>query len=129
MITLHQLKKGARTQKKSKIKSPALKGCPQRRGFVTYVGVMKPKKPNSAQRKIAKVRLNKGREITVYIPGRGHNLQKHADVLVRGGRVPDLPGVRYHLFRQKLDFDDPESFDRKARRSKFGKKREIKKDN
>lgn len=129
MITIHQLKKGARTTKKSKIKSPALKGCPQRRGFVTYVGVMKPKKPNSAQRKIAKVRLFKGREITVYIPGRGHNLQKHSDVLVRGGRVPDLPGVRYHLFRQKLDFDDPEGFDRKKRRSKYGKKREIKKDN
>jgi len=125
VITIHQLKKGARLTKKSKTKAPALLSCPQKRGMVSHVGVMKPKKPNSAQRKIAKVRLSTGREITVYIPGIGHNLQKYSDVLVRGGRVPDLPGIRYHLYRQKLDFDDAEKFDRKSRRSKFGKKRPL----
>jgi len=102
--------------------------CPQKRGVVVSVGIMKPKKPNSAQRKIARVKLNGSRQVIVYIPGLGHNLQKHADVLVRGGRVPDLPGVRYHLFRQKLDFDDFEVFERKSRRSKFGKKKQDKKD-
>src|SRR5512136_3487876 len=99
MPTIQQLIRRDRLQKTSKTKSPALKGCPQRRGVCLQVRTMTPKKPNSALRKIARVRLTTGIEVTSYIPGEGHNLQEHSIVLVRGGRVKDLPGVRYHIVR------------------------------
>jgi small subunit ribosomal protein S12 len=104
-----------------KTKSPALKGCPQRRGVCTQVKTTTPKKPNSALRKIARVRLTNGIEITAYIPGVGHNLQEHSVVLVRGGRVKDLPGVRYHIVRGALDCAGVK--DRMQGRSKYGTKR------
>lgn len=111
-------------KKKFRSKTPAFRGCPQKRGIVIRCDIIKPKKPNSAKRKVAKVRLRNGRDVMAYIPGLGQNVQKHFDVLVRGGRVPDLPGVRYHLYRSAVDFMMSEVFDRKNRRSKFGKKKD-----
>lgn len=128
MVTLHQLKKGARKVKQFTTKTPAFKGNPYKRGICLRVDIITPKKPNSAQRKTAKIRLCNGRDLIAYIPGMGHNITKHCEVLVRGGRVPDLPGVRYHLVRQKYSFTAPEIFDRRARRSKFAKKRPEKLD-
>jgi len=101
--TMNQLMRGVRKTKKAKTKSPALKACPQASGTCTRVYTMTPKKPNSALRKVARVRLKNGYEVTVYIPGVGHNLQEHSQVMIRGGRVKDLPGVRYHLIRGVLD--------------------------
>ena len=103
MPTIQQLVRDARTKISKKTKSPALKSCPQRRGVCTRVYTTTPKKPNSALRKVARVRLSSGFEVTAYIPGIGHNLQEHSVVLVRGGRVKDLPGVRYHIVRGTLD--------------------------
>nr|YP_010293964.1 ribosomal protein S12 [Paepalanthus alpinus]ULQ67304.1 ribosomal protein S12 [Paepalanthus alpinus] len=103
MPTIKQLIRNARQSIRNVTKSPALKGCPQRRGTCTRVYTITPKKPNSALRKVARVRLTSGFEITAYIPGIGHNLQEHSVVLVRGGRVKDLPGVRYHIVRGTLD--------------------------
>lgn len=121
MPTINQLiRKGRRAIQKKK-KSPALGGCPQRRGVCLLVKTMTPKKPNSALRKIARVRLTNGEEITAYIPGEGHNLQEHSMVLVRGGRVKDLPGVRYHIIRGTLDCLGVEN--RKRQRSKYGTKK------
>jgi small subunit ribosomal protein S12 len=101
--TINQLVRGCRKTKPSKTKSPALKSCPQASGTCTRVFTMTPKKPNSALRKVARVRLKNGMEVTAYIPGVGHNLQEHSQVMIRGGRVKDLPGVRYHLIRGVLD--------------------------
>ena len=120
MVTISQLIKKGRMAKKRKTKSPALLGCPQRRGVCTQVRTMTPKKPNSALRKIARVRLTTGIEVTAYIPGEGHNLQEHSIVLVRGGRVKDLPGVRYHIIRGTLDSVGVSQ--RKKSRSKYGAK-------
>lgn len=103
MPTMNQLMRGVRKTKKVKTKSPALKACPQASGTCTRVYTMTPKKPNSALRKVARVRLKNGYEVSVYIPGVGHNLQEHSQVMIRGGRVKDLPGVRYHLIRGVLD--------------------------
>jgi small subunit ribosomal protein S12 len=103
MPTINQLIRKGRKPQKSKSKSPVLEGCPQKRGVCLQVKTMTPKKPNSALRKIARVRLSNGKEITAYIPGEQHNLQEHSIVLVRGGRVRDLPGVRYHIIRGALD--------------------------
>jgi len=119
--TIAQLINKGRQQKKSKSKAPALKGCPQRRGVCIQVRTMTPKKPNSALRKIARVRLTTGIEVTAYIPGEGHNLQEHSIVLVRGGRVKDLPGVRYHIIRGTLDAAGVAN--RKRSRSKYGAKK------
>jgi len=123
-MTLNQLKhkKNTRITKTFKTKTPAFKGNPQKKGTVLRLDIVKPKKPNSAKRKVAKVRLRNGREIMAYIPGLGHNVQKHADLLIRGGRVPDLPGVRYHSIRLKCDFSAAERFERKNKRSKYGVK-------
>ena len=121
MPTIEQLIRSGRILKKKKTKSPALKGCPQRRGVCVQVRTMTPKKPNSALRKIARVRLTTGIEVTAYIPGEGHNLQEHSIVLVRGGRVKDLPGVRYHIVRGTLDAAGVNQ--RKKSRSKYGAKR------
>lgn len=121
MPTINQLVKGARKPVKYKSKSPALKSCPQRRGVCTRVYIMTPKKPNSALRKVAKVKLTSGYEVTCYIPGIGHNLQEHSIVLVRGGRVKDLPGVRYHIIRGVLDAAGVEN--RRQGRSKYGAKK------
>lgn len=123
MVTLNQLIKNPRKRKKNKTLSPALKKCPQLKGVCFKITTMKPKKPNSAIRKIAKVKLSTGRRVIVYIPGQGHNLQEHSVVLIRGGRVKDLPGVRYHIIRGKEDFTKEENFDRRNRRSKFSKKK------
>jgi small subunit ribosomal protein S12 len=130
MPTINQLVRKGRKPKVRKTKSPALQACPQRRGVCTIVRTMTPKKPNSALRKVARVRLTNGIEITAYIPGIGHNLQEHSVVLVRGGRVKDLPGVRYHIIRGALDCagveDQPttRNQDRRAQgRSKYGSKR------
>ena len=120
MPTISQLIRQGRISKKKKTKSPALKGCPQRRGVCMQVRTMTPKKPNSALRKIARVRLTTGIEVTSYIPGEGHNLQEHSIVLVRGGRVKDLPGVRYHIVRGTLDAAGVNQ--RKRSRSKYGAK-------
>jgi small subunit ribosomal protein S12 len=120
MPTISQLIKFGRTDKKKKSKSPALMSCPQRRGVCLQVRTMTPKKPNSALRKIARVRLTTGIEVTSYIPGEGHNLQEHSLVLVRGGRVKDLPGVRYHIVRGTLDASGVNQ--RKKSRSKYGAK-------
>lgn len=103
MPTTNQLLRNCRQSKSAKTKSPALKACPQASGTCTRVFTMTPKKPNSALRKVARVRLKNGMEVTVYIPGVGHNLQEHSQVMIRGGRVKDLPGVRYHLIRGVLD--------------------------
>jgi small subunit ribosomal protein S12 len=119
--TLNQLVRFGREMSRKKTKSPALKGCPQQRGVCIKVATMTPKKPNSALRKIARVRLTNGMEVTTYIPGVGHNLQEHSIVLIRGGRVKDLPGVRYHVVRGTLDAAGVA--DRKRGRSKYGMKR------
>lgn len=121
MPTINQLIRKGRKPKERKTKSPALQGCPQRRGVCTIVRTMTPKKPNSALRKIARVRLSNGIEVTAYIPGEGHSLQEHSVVLVRGGRVKDLPGVRYHIIRGTLDATGVEA--RHQGRSKYGAKR------
>ena len=121
MPTINQLVRKGRTLVKSKTKSPALKRCPQKRGVCLRVYTTTPKKPNSALRKVARVRLTNGMEVTTYIPGVGHNLQEHSIVLVRGGRVKDLPGVRYHIVRGSLDTQGVK--DRKQSRSKYGAKR------
>ena len=121
MPTINQLVRLGRKHKKAKSKSPALSFCPQRRGVCLQVTTRTPKKPNSALRKIARVRLSNGQEVTAYIGGEGHNLQEHSIVLVRGGRVPDLPGVRYHVVRGALDSLGVEA--RKQGRSKYGAKR------
>ena len=120
MPTIQQLVRQGRSSKISKTKTPALKGSPQRRGVCTRVYTTTPKKPNSALRKVARVRLSSGVEITAYIPGEGHNLQEHSIVLVRGGRVRDLPGVRYHIIRGKLDCAGVDG--RRQSRSKYGAK-------
>jgi small subunit ribosomal protein S12 len=121
MPTIQQLVHSARTKIINKTKSPALKACPQRRGVCIRVYTTTPKKPNSALRKIARIRLTTGFEVTAYIPGIGHNLQEHSVVLVRGGRVKDLPGVRYHIIRGTLDTAGVKG--RLKSRSKFGVKR------
>jgi len=121
MATINQLIRKERKDLKVKTKSPALKACPQRRGVCTRVYTTTPKKPNSALRKVARVRLSSGFEVTSYIPGVGHNLQEHSVVLIRGGRVKDLPGVRYHVVRGVLDTQGVN--DRKQSRSKYGVKR------
>ncbi len=122
MPTISQLIRLGRQKAKTKTKSPALKGCPQKRGVCLQVKTQTPKKPNSALRKVARVRLTSGIEVTAYIPGEGHNLQEHSIVLVRGGRVKDLPGVRYHIVRGVLDASGVNQ--RKKSRSKYGAKRE-----
>jgi len=119
--TINQLIRQGRESYKNKTKSPALESCPQKRGVCTRVFTTTPKKPNSALRKVAKVRLTNGFEIISYIGGEGHNLQEHSVVLVRGGRVKDLPGVRYHIVRGSLDLQGVK--DRKQSRSKYGAKR------
>jgi len=121
MPTIQQLVRHGRSQKRTKTRTPALKGSPQRRGVCTRVYTTTPKKPNSALRKVARVRLTSGTEVTAYIPGIGHNLQEHSIVLVRGGRVKDLPGVRYKIIRAALDTAGVR--DRKKARSKYGAKR------
>jgi small subunit ribosomal protein S12 len=119
--TINQLIRYGRTSVKKKTKSPALRGNPQKRGVCVRVSTMTPKKPNSALRKIARVKLSNGIEVTCYIPGEGHNLQEHSNVLVRGGRVKDLPGVRYKIIRGTLDAAGVEG--RKQGRSKYGTKK------
>ncbi len=121
MTTVNQLVRKARTQRKAKTKVPALESCPQRRGVCTRVYTTTPKKPNSALRKVCRVRLTSGFEVSSYIGGEGHNLQEHSVVLIRGGRVKDLPGVRYHTVRGSLDASGVK--DRKQSRSKYGVKR------
>lgn len=121
MPTINQLVRKGRKQSKSKTDAPALKGCPQKRGVCTRVYTTTPKKPNSALRKVARVRLTNGMEVTSYIPGEGHNLQEHSVVLIRGGRVKDLPGVRYHIVRGTLDAIGVQ--DRRQARSKYGTKK------
>ncbi|MCC7404636.1 MAG: 30S ribosomal protein S12 [Bdellovibrionales bacterium] len=121
MPTINQLIRKQRIVQKSKSKSPALTRCPQRRGVCTRVFTTTPKKPNSALRKVARVRLSNGFEVNSYIPGIGHNLQEHSVVLIRGGRVKDLPGVRYHIVRGVLDTQGVAN--RKQSRSKYGAKR------
>ena len=121
MPTIHQLVRQSRQRQTSKTKSPALQEAPQRRGVCVRVYTQTPKKPNSALRKVARVRLTNGIEVTTYIPGVGHNLQEHSIVLIRGGRVKDLPGVRYHVIRGALDAVGVP--DRRRSRSKYGTKR------
>lgn len=121
MPTIQQLVRKGRRRKVEKSKSPALNSCPQRRGVCVRVYTTTPKKPNSAMRKVARVWLTNGKEVNAYIPGEGHNLQEHSIVLVRGGRVKDLPGVRYHLVRGALDTAGVEG--RTQRRSKYGTKK------
>jgi small subunit ribosomal protein S12 len=120
MPTINQLVRKGRKKIKKKTKTPALDSCPQRRGVCTRVYTTTPKKPNSALRKVARVRLTNGMEVTSYIPGIGHNLQEHSVVLIRGGRVKDLPGVRYHIVRGTLDALGVQ--DRRKSRSKYGTK-------
>ena len=124
MPTIQQLVRKGRVSKRAKVKTRALKGSPQRRGVCTRVYTTTPKKPNSALRKVARVRLSSGVEVTAYIPGEGHNLQEHSIVLVRGGRVKDLPGVRYHIVRGALDTQGVKN--RRQARSKYGAKKEKK---
>jgi small subunit ribosomal protein S12 len=121
MPTINQLVRKGRKQQKTKSKRPDLESCPQKRGVCLYVTTRSPKKPNSALRKVARVRLSNGKEVTAYIPGEGHNLQEHNIVMVRGGRVRDLPGVRYHIVRGTLDCVGVE--DRRQSRSKYGVKK------
>ncbi len=121
MPTLQQLVRKGRSKLVEKSKSPALVSCPQRRGVCTRVYTTTPKKPNSAMRKVARVRLTNKFEVTAYIPGEGHNLQEHSIVMIRGGRVKDLPGVRYHIIRGTLDTAGVDG--RKQQRSKYGAKR------
>ena len=124
MPTIQQLVRKGRSTKRSRSNTPALKASPQRRGVCTRVYTTTPKKPNSALRKVARVRLSTGIEVTAYIPGEGHNLQEHSIVLVRGGRVKDLPGVRYHIVRGALDTQGVKN--RRQARSKYGAKKEKK---
>ena len=121
MPTLNQLVRKGRKRISRKNKVPALNGCPQKRGVCTRVYTTTPKKPNSALRKVARIRLTNGEEVTAYIPGEGHNLQEHSIVLIRGGRVKDLPGIRYHILRGILDTQGVAN--RKQGRSKYGSKR------
>ena len=121
MPTINQLVRKGRKKMRTKSKSPVLESCPHKRGVCLQVKTMTPKKPNSALRKIARVRLSNGKEVTVYIPGEGHNLQEHSIVLIRGGRVRDLPGVRYHVLRGVLDASGVDG--RRRSRSKYGTKR------
>ena len=121
MPTINQLVRKSREKVSKRNKVPALKSCPQKRGVCTRVYTTTPKKPNSALRKVARVKLTNGQEVTAYIPGEGHNLQEHSVVLIRGGRVKDLPGVRYHIIRGTLDTQGLEK--RRQRRSKYGAKR------
>jgi small subunit ribosomal protein S12 len=121
MATVNQLIRKPRKPKVKKVKMPALQACPQRRGVCVRVYTTTPKKPNSALRKVARVRLTNGFEVTAYIPGEGHNLQEHSVVLIRGGRVKDLPGVRYHVVRGSLDTSGVSG--RRQSRSKYGEKR------
>ncbi len=121
MPTINQLIRNERKAQGKRKKTPALQKCPQRRGVCTRVYTTTPKKPNSALRKVARVRLTNGMEVTAYIPGEGHNLQEHSVVLIRGGRVKDLPGVRYHIVRGTLDTAGID--DRRQGRSKYGTKR------
>lgn len=121
MPTVNQLIRLGRTAKKYKSKSPALENCPQKRGVCTRVFTTTPKKPNSAMRKVARIRLTNNIEVTGYIPGVGHNLQEHSIVLIRGGRVKDLPGVRYHIIRGTLDSEGVAN--RQQARSRYGAKR------
>ena len=121
MPTINQLIRKGRTPQRVRETAPAMEECPQKRGVCTRVYTTTPKKPNSALRKVAKVRLTNGFEVVCYIPGEGHNLQEHSVVLVRGGRVKDLPGVRYHIVRGSLDLQGVK--DRKQSRSKYGAKR------
>ena len=121
MPTINQLVRKGRKKIKAKSKSPALMSCPQKRGVCTRVYTTTPKKPNSALRKVARVRLTNGMEVTAYIGGEGHNLQEHSSVLIRGGRVKDLPGVRYHIVRGTLDSQGVNA--RRQGRSKYGAKR------
>lgn len=121
MPTINQLVRKGRKQQKNRTTAPALVRCPQKRGVCTRVYSSTPKKPNSALRKVARVRLTNGFEVTSYIPGEGHNLQEHSVVLIRGGRVKDLPGVRYHIVRGKLDTQGVSG--RQKSRSKYGTKR------
>ena len=121
MPTINQLVRQGREAVRKKSKTPAMQGCPQKRGVCIRVYTTTPKKPNSALRKVARVRLTNGQEVTSYIPGVGHNLQEHSIVMIRGGRVKDLPGVRYHIIRGTLDTQGVG--DRRQRRSKYGAKR------
>jgi small subunit ribosomal protein S12 len=121
MPTINQLIRKGRQKPRKKVKTPALQGCPQRRGVCVRVYTSTPKKPNSALRKVARVRLTNGIEVTSYIPGVGHNLQEHSVVLIRGGRVKDLPGVRYHILRGTMDTSGVD--DRRKGRSKYGAKK------
>ena len=121
MPTINQLVRKGRVKQVRKTTAPALKGCPQKRGVCVRVYTTTPKKPNSALRKVARVRLTNQIEVTTYIPGEGHNLQEHSVVLIRGGRVKDLPGVRYHILRGVLDTQGVK--ERRQRRSKYGAKR------
>ena len=121
MPTINQLIRKPRQAPRTRNKVPALEACPQKRGVCTRVYTTTPKKPNSALRKVARVRLTNGFEVTSYIPGEGHNLQEHSVVMIRGGRVKDLPGVRYHIIRGTLDTQGVK--DRRQRRSKYGAKR------
>ena len=121
MPTINQLVRKSRDKVSKRNKVPALKSCPQKRGVCLRVYTTTPKKPNSALRKVARVKLTNGQEVTAYIPGEGHNLQEHSVVLIRGGRVKDLPGVRYHIIRVTLDTQGLEK--RRQRRSKYGAKR------
>ena len=121
MPTINQLVRSGRKKQRTKSKTPAMTACPQKRGVCTRVYTLTPKKPNSAMRKVARVRLTNGFEVTAYIPGEGHNLQEHSIVLIRGGRVKDLPGVRYHVIRGVLDASGVDG--RTNSRSKYGVKR------
>ena len=121
MPTINQLIRNGRKKPLKKTKVPAMESCPQKRGVCTRVYTTTPKKPNSALRKVARIRLTNGFEVTSYIPGEGHNLQEHSVVMIRGGRVKDLPGVRYHIIRGNLDTQGVN--DGKQRRSKYGAKR------
>jgi len=121
MPTINQLVRKGRNKQVQKTNTPALKSCPQKRGVCVRVYTSTPKKPNSALRKVARVRLTNGMEVTTYIPGEGHNLQEHSVVLIRGGRVKDLPGVRYHVVRGTMDASGVEA--RRKGRSKYGAKR------
>ena len=121
MPTINQLVRNSRVKVSKRNKVPALKECPQKRGVCLRVYTTTPKKPNSALRKVARVKLTNGQEVTAYIPGEGHNLQEHSVVMIRGGRVKDLPGVRYHVIRGTLDTQGVT--DRRQRRSKYGAKR------
>ena len=121
MPTINQLIRHGRVRAINKTKVPAMQSCPQKRGVCTRVYTTTPKKPNSALRKVARIRLTNGFEVTSYIPGEGHNLQEHSVVMIRGGRVKDLPGVRYHVIRGNLDTQGVA--DRRQRRSKYGAKR------